>query len=154
MHNSREVTVPVSLSSAATAEDRVGTRLGASRWYRVTRSHVDAFRTATRPAGLVSRSDGALDDAVPQLMVLSMCPTLVPDVFSIDGARYALNYGCESVDFPGPAFIDDAVALQVALTSVTGRGDAVELGFRFTVTAWNRPQPACIADNRFVVYWP
>jgi hypothetical protein len=145
---------PVSLDSAVRAASRVGTRLGVSRWYRITRDHVLAYRSATSAN---SRSDDCaseLAEPVPQHMVLSMCPRLVPDVFSIDGARYALNYGTDSVVFPGPTSVDDEVMLDATLTSALARQDAVELRFQFVVTVRDRTQPACIATNIFLVYWP
>lgn len=134
-----------------------GTHLGHGDWHTVTQEQVDQFadatgdhqwihvdpqRAATGPFG-ITIAHGYL--------TLALVPQLVADVYTVDGVRLAVNYGCNKVRFPAPVPVGSRLRAAVTLDSVTSSA----LGFLVTATVTvqieGSDKPACVAETLAVV---
>ena len=64
-----------------------------------------------------------------------------------EGARMGVNMGYDRVRFPAPVPAGGEVRATVEITSVTERGEWLEVVQRFTVELKGGERPVCVADS-------
>jgi acyl dehydratase len=140
---------------------RVGSSFGASEWFVVTQSVIDAFAAATHDHYFL-HVDPARASATPfkgtiahGLLTLSLLPAMGYQVCPyIEGARYPLNYGFDKVRFVAPVPVGSQVRAHFVLRRAeTIRADQRQLLYDATVEVEGSERPALVAAwlMRYVV---
>ncbi|GID93923.1 MaoC family dehydratase [Amorphoplanes digitatis] len=134
-------------------ERAVGTHLGYSGWHTVTQRQIDTFAEATGDHQWI-HVDPAKAAAGPfggtiahGYLTLSLVPTLVWQVFTVEGVRMGVNYGANKVRFPSPVPVDTQVRAGVELLSVQPGGGGHQVITRVTVEREGADKPACVAET-------
>ena len=138
--------------------ERVGTRLGVSRWVAVTQEDVNAFadltgdhqwihtdpaRAATSPFG------GTIAHGY---YTLALAPALLEEALPLDGFAMAVNYGLDRVRFPAPLHVGDQVRMAVDLDAVDLIAGGAALSMTFTFEIPDGGKPVCVAQAIYRVY--
>jgi acyl dehydratase len=121
----------------------VGERLGASRWHEVSPGQVARFAQAT------GTEHGGV---VPAYLLLSLTPTLLTEVFTVDGLGVMLNTGVDwlRVGGPVPAGTRLRAVAHLAAAEPGVRGAlAVVIDVRIEVP--DLAEPACQARLRMML---
>jgi len=79
-------------------------------------------------------------------LVLSLIPSMLWDIFSIEGAAIQMNYGCDRVRFTSPVPVGSYLRASAQIDSVQHTPNGVKVLTRAIVERQDRDQPACIAD--------
>ena len=138
--------------------ERVGTRLGASRWVAVTQKDVNAFADVTGDHQWI-HTDPARAAKSPfggtiahGYYTLALAPALLEEVLPLDGFAMALNYGLERVRFPAPLRVGDQVRMAVDLDAVELISGGAALSMTFTFEIPGGGKPVCVAHAIYRVY--
>jgi acyl dehydratase len=133
----------------------VGTHLGYSEWLLVDQDRVDLFADATGDHQWIHvdperAKDGPFGGTIAHgYLTLSLAPTLLQQVWSVEGARLGVNYGCNKVRFPSPVPVDSEVRMGVAVADAQDVEGGVQVVLDLTLEVRDAPKPACVAQ---VVY--
>ncbi len=152
-HTVERCTNPLRVNSVVELVDRVGQHLGHSSWHRVDQRLIDAFADATGDRQWIHvdparASVGPYGTTVAHgLLVLSLVPKLVYEVYRVAGVRAVVNYGLERVRFPAPVRAGSRLRAAVELISVTDCHGGVHVVSRVTVEIDGTTKPACVADT-------
>jgi hypothetical protein len=120
-----------------------GEHLGDADPVAITQEMVDDFQRAT---GGPADTDGQ----VPPFLLVSFGPRLAPQIYSVQGQRATLNYGCKGITFGAPVPVGAEVGLAVSLDSCDPVGDeAVQVTTRFAYTVRGESEPACVVLSEF-----
>ena len=131
----------------------VGEHLGYSEWQDVTQERVNLFAEATGdhqwihvdPARAASGPFGTT--IAHGYLTLSLLPTLVSQVYRVDGVRMGINYGLDMVRFPSPLPTGSRVRAGVELLVADDKGEGwVQLKNRVTIEREGHEKPVCVAD--------
>jgi acyl dehydratase len=133
----------------------VGTHLGYSEWLLVDQARVDLFADATGDHQWIHvdperAKDGPFGGTIAHgYLTLSLAPTLLQQVWKVEGARLGVNYGCNKVRFPSPVPVGSEVRMGVAVAEAEEVEGGVQVVLDLTVEVRDAPKPACVAQ---VVY--
>lgn len=145
-------TAPAVFRTVAELEAAVGRPLGASRWLTVEQGRIDGFAEvsgddqwvhvdAARAAG------GPFGTTIAHgWLTLSLLPTLAAEVYRIDGASMAVNYGADRVRFLSPVPVGARLRATAELVSVVRTDTGCRTVFRLTAVLEGGSRPACVAD--------
>jgi acyl dehydratase len=100
--------------------------------------HVDAERAASGPFGAT---------VAHGYLTLALLPLLVREVYAVDGARMAVNYGLNRVRFPAPVRAGSSVRAGVVITEATQVENAVQVTATVTIEIQGEAKPACVAES-------
>jgi acyl dehydratase len=136
-------------------ELQAGTILGPSAWRTVSQDDIDVFATLSgdrqwihtdvERAARESPYGGTIAHGNLTLaMIDGFRDELVPVT---EGARMGVNMGYDRVRFPSPVPAGGEIRATLEITSVTERGDWVEVVQRFTVELRGGERPVCVADS-------
>jgi acyl dehydratase len=145
-------TTPVVFRTVAALEAAVGRPLGTSRWLAVEQERVDGFATVTGDDQWVHvdaarAADGPFGTTIAHgWLTLSLLPALAADVYRIDGAAMAVNYGADRVRFLSPVPVGSRVRAAAELVSLVRTDTGCRTVFRLTGELDGGPRPACVAD--------
>jgi acyl dehydratase len=134
---------------------QAGTILGPSAWRTVSQDDIDVFATLSgdrqwihtdvERAARESPYGGTIAHGNLTLaMIDGFRDELVPVT---EGARMGVNMGYDRVRFPAPVPAGGEVRATLEITSVTPRGEWVEVIQRFTVELKGGARPVCVADS-------
>ena len=135
----------------------VGTHLGVSDWHTVTQKQVDLFADATGDHQWINvdpqrAASGPFGTTIAHgYLTLSLVPLFAAEVYSIEGVRLAVNYGCNKVRFPAPVRVGSRLRGSVTLDSVTPTAAGVQVAATVTVEIEDGSKPACVAETLVVV---
>ena len=135
----------------------VGTELGRSDWHVVTQEQVDRFADATGDHQWIHvdpqrAADGPFGTTIAHgYLTLSLVPLFASGVYSIEGVRLAVNYGCNKVRFPAPVPVGSRLRGAVTLDSVTPSGAGFLVAATVTVEIEGSAKPACVAETLVLV---
>ncbi|MGH9091489.1 MAG: MaoC family dehydratase [Acidimicrobiales bacterium] len=133
----------------------VGTDLGYSEWLLVDQARVDLFAGATGDHQWIHvdperAKDGPFGGTIAHgYLTLSLAPTLLQQVWKVEGARLGVNYGCNKVRFPSPVPVGSEIRMGVAVAEAQEVDGGVQVVLDLTVEIRDKPKPACVAQ---VVY--
>ncbi len=133
---------------------RVGEHLGYSDWVRIDQERVNLFADATGDHQWIhvdperARRESPFGGPIAHgYLTLSLVPMLLPQVFTVDGVRLYVNYGCEKVRFPSPVPVGSDVRLGAVLQSADTVADgSTQVNVRLTVEVRDAAKPSCVAD--------
>jgi acyl dehydratase len=130
-----------------------GADLGHSPWHVIDQSTIDAFADATGdhqwihvdPARAAAGPFGAT--VAHGYLTLALLPRLVREVYAVEGARMAVNYGLNRVRFPAPVRSGSSIRAGVVIDAATQVGDAVQVTATVTIEIQGETKPACVAES-------
>lgn len=130
----------------------VGEHLGYSAWIEMPQSRIDQFAEATGdhqwihvdPERAVQSPFGST--IAHGFLCLSMIPSMLWDIFAIEGASMQMNYGCDRVRFTSPVPVGSYLRAGAQFDSVEETPSGVKVLTRVVLERQDREQPACIAD--------
>ena len=145
----------------STTQDLLGARgqsLGPSRWRTVSQAQVDAFadtvddhqwihvdtqRSAAGPYGTTIAHG---------MLTVSLVPTMVGELASVERSTFGLNYGFNRVRFLKPVPVGSRLRATVQIVETTKVDGGVRAVFRASVELEGSDTPVCVADNVIVFY--
>ena len=137
----------------------VGEHLGYSDWVEVTQERVNQFADATGDHQWIhvdiarATEEGPFGGTIAHgYLTLSLLPTLVSQVFRIDGLKMIVNYGTNKVRFPSPVPVGSRVRAGVEILSVETKGESTQLISRITIGREGSDKPACVAETVAVAF--
>lgn len=138
----------------------VGETLGVSDWFDVTQARINAFAEGTGDHQWIhcdperAQSESPYGATIAHgYLTLSLGPALVQQVFVLESARMAINYGVNRVRFPHAVKVGSRVRVSVDLVGVKDFTGGVQATFQQTFQIEGEDKPACVAETvgRFYV---
>ncbi len=132
--------------------EAVGTHLGYSPWHRVTQQQVDAFADATGDHQWIHvdperAKGGPFGGTIAHgYLTLSLVPSLVWRVYTVENISMGVNYGSDKVRFPAPVPVGSRVRAGVEVLGLEPGGGGVQVRTRVTVEVEGGSKPACVAE--------
>ncbi|WP_433053673.1 MaoC family dehydratase [Dactylosporangium sp. CS-033363] len=132
----------------------VGEHLGYSEWQEVTQERVNLFADATGDHQWIHvdperAKAGPFGTTIAHgFLTLSLLPTLVSQVYRVEGIRMGINYGLDLVRFPAPLPTGSKVRAGVELLVADDKGEGwVQLKNRVTIEREGGDKPVCVAES-------
>ncbi len=99
--------MPRTFRSAEDIHAAVGQRLGESAWMRITQAQLNQFADATGDtSGCMSsawRGAGPYGACIAHgYLTLALVNQFLPELVTVEGMKWGVNYGCDKVRFPAP----------------------------------------------------
>ncbi|HBZ69574.1 MAG TPA: dehydratase [Deltaproteobacteria bacterium] len=154
------MSAPTIIPSVRALKQFVGKSLGASSWVTVSQEQINAFADATGDHQWIhvdverARRESPFKGTIAHgYLTLSLAPSLLPEIFRVEGARLGVNYGIEKMRLPAPVPAGARVRVLAELKDVRdmpGGGARATFGLVFEVEGGAKP--ACVADAIYVYY--
>ena len=134
-----------------------GSELGSSDWHVITQEQVNLFADATGDHQWIhvdpeKAAAGPFGRTIAHgYLTLSLVPLFVGEVYTLEGVRMAVNYGCNKVRFPTPVPVGSKVRGTVTLDSVTPSPMGFTVVATVVVEVEGSDKPACVAETLAVV---
>ncbi|HTF35458.1 MAG TPA: MaoC family dehydratase [Myxococcota bacterium] len=151
---------PTVIPSVRALKQFVGKSLGASNWVTVSQDQINAFADATGDHQWIhvdverARRESPFKGTIAHgYLTLSLAPSLLPEIFRVEGARLGVNYGIEKMRLPAPVPAGARVRVLAELKDVRdmpGGGARATFGLVFEIEGGAKP--ACVADAIYVYY--
>jgi acyl dehydratase len=151
---------PTVIPSVRALKQFVGKSLGASNWVTVSQDQINAFAHATGDHQWIhvdverARRESPFKGTIAHgYLTLSLAPSLLPEIFRVEGARLGVNYGIEKMRLPAPVPAGARVRVLAELKDVRdmpGGGARATFGLVFEIEGGAKP--ACVADAIYVYY--
>ncbi|MGO9456459.1 MAG: MaoC family dehydratase [Acidimicrobiales bacterium] len=132
-----------------------GTHLGYSEWQVVDQKRIDLFADATGDHQWIHvdperAKTGPFGGAIAHgYLTLSLAPTMLGEVLTVEGMKFGVNYGCNKVRFPSPVPVGSELRLGATVSGVEDVKGGVQVTIDLTFEVKDAPKPACVAQ---VVY--
>jgi acyl dehydratase len=137
----------------------VGSDLGPGPWRTIEQSRVDAFAVATDDEQWI-HVDAARAAAGPfggtiahGFLTLSLLPSLMRDLYAVEGVRMGVNYGLNKVRFPAPVRVGSSIRATATVVSVDPVDGGVQVVLRVTVETDAGAKPVCVAESVSRLYF-
>ncbi|GIH14571.1 MaoC family dehydratase [Rugosimonospora africana] len=133
--------------------DAAGTHLGYSPWRTVEQERVTAFAEVTGDLQWIHidperAAAGPYGTTIAHgYFVLSLLPSFAAEVYRVESARMAVNYGLGKVRFPAPVPVGSSIRAGIELVSAGQAGDAVHTVALVTVEREGGEKPCCVAET-------
>jgi acyl dehydratase len=130
----------------------VGEHLGYSAWIEMPQARINQFADATGDHQWIHvdaerSSAGPFGSTIAHgFLVLSLIPSMLWDIFTIENASMQMNYGCDRVRFTSPVPVGSYLRASAQIDSVQHTPNGIKVVMRAIVERQDRDQPACIAD--------
>ncbi|HEU0191477.1 MAG TPA: MaoC family dehydratase [Mycobacterium sp.] len=131
-----------------------GQPIGTSDWVTITQEAVNLFADATGDHQWIHvdrerAAKGPFGTTIAHgYMTLSLLPSLMQQIYTVEGVKMGINYGLNKVRFPAPVPVGSRVRAQTAVADVADLGDgAYQLTMSTTVEVEGSPKPACVAES-------
>jgi acyl dehydratase len=130
----------------------VGEHLGYSAWIQIPQARINQFADATGDHQWIHvdaerSSAGPFGSTIAHgFLVLSLIPSMLWDIFTIENASMQMNYGCDRVRFTSPVPVGSYLRASAQIDSVQHTPNGIKVVMRAMVERQDRDQPACIAD--------
>jgi len=135
--------------------DAAGTDLGASRWFQIDQSRIDAFADATEDHQWIHvdparAADGPYGTTIAHgYLTLSLLPTLMVDLIQITGVSARLNYGLNKLRFPAPVPAGKRIRARAEIVGADDVTGGVQAAIAVTIEVEGESKPACVAEYVF-----
>ena len=130
-----------------------GTQLGPTEWMEITQDRVNLFADATDDHQWIHVDPDRAKDSpfgstiAHGYLTLSLLPSLVGELYRVDGLRMAINYGLNKVRFPRPVPVGSRVRAGAEIADVKGTPSGTLVNLRVTIEVEGVDRPACVADT-------
>lgn len=138
-------------------ERAVGTHLGHSRWRTVTQEQVDLFADATDDHQWIHvdperAARGPFGSTVAHgFLTLALLPSMVREIYRVDGMAMVVNYGSDRVRFPHPTPVGARIRAGAELTRLDRGPQGALAMVTTTVEIEGVAKPACVSDSLFLL---
>jgi len=154
------MTSPTLIPGVRALKQYVGKPLGVSPWVTVSQEQINAFADATGDHQWIhvdteraQRESPFKGTIAHGYLTLSLAPSLLPEIFRVEGARMGVNYGIDKMRLPAPVPAGARVRVLAELKDVRdmpGGGARATFGLVFEIEGGGKP--ACVADAIYVYY--
>lgn len=131
-----------------------GKVLGVSDWFVIDQERVDLFARATDDHQWIHvdeerAASGPFGGTIAHgYLVLSLVPRLSSEVFHIEGAAFALNYGLDRVRFVSPVPTGSRIRAEVRMVEVVvSDDDTVRMNLETIIRLEGVDKPACVCQG-------
>jgi acyl dehydratase len=137
---------------------KVGTHLGYSNWHTVTQEEVNLFADATNDHQWIHvdperAKAGPFGTTIAHgYFTLSLGPSLLGEIVSVEGARMGVNYGLNRVRFPAPVPVGSKLRCGASLEEVVAFEGGLQVTLKLTFEVEGSSKPSCVADVLFRYY--
>lgn len=127
-----------------------GTDLGAGRWVAVDQERIDTFAAATDDHQWIhvdpaEASKGPFGTTIAHgFLTLSLLPSLLNELYRVDGVRMAINYGLDKVRFVSPVPVGSEIRVHSRIAEVTPLENAAQAVFETTIEIAGADRPAAV----------
>jgi acyl dehydratase len=131
----------------------VGRHLGYSDWLLVDQARIDLFADATGDHQWIHvdperAATGPFGGCVAHgYLTLSLIPTLVSQIYKVEGVPLRINYGSDKVRFPAPVRAGSRIRAGAELLRLDAGPSGTRSTVRVTVEIEGEPKPACVAET-------
>lgn len=138
-------------------ERAVGTHLGHSRWRTVTQEQVDLFADATDDHQWIHvdperAARGPFGSTVAHgFLTLALLPSMVREIYRVEGMAMVVNYGSDRVRFPHPTPVGARIRAGAELTRLDRGPQGALAMVTTTVEIEGVAKPACVSDSLFLL---
>jgi acyl dehydratase len=145
-------------SVAELGEVEAGTHLGVSEWVTIDQAMIDTFAEATGDHQWIHvdperAAAGPFGRTIAHgFLTLSLLPRLVQQVYRVEGAAMAVNYGLDKVRFVAPVPVDSRVRVSSSVLGVEEAGGGLRVRLESTVELEGSERPACVAHTIAQLY--
>lgn len=135
----------------------VGEHLGYSDWVEIDQQRIDLFADATGDHQWIhvdpeKAKAGPFGSTIAHgYLTLSLIPMLVWQIYTVEGTKMGVNYGCNKVRFPSPVPVGSRVRAGVELVSVEPGSGGQQVVAKVTIEREGADRPACVAETVSVV---
>ncbi|AEI79593.1 putative enoyl-CoA hydratase 1 [compost metagenome] len=145
--------MPRIFRSAEDIHAAVGQRLGESAWTQITQEQVNQFANATGdhqwlhvdPERAAQGPYGAC--IAHGYLTLALVNQFLPELVTVEGMKWGVNYGCDKVRFPAPVRVGARVRGVGELVRAETLQGGVQSVVRMTVEIEGGDKPACVAET-------
>lgn len=137
----------------------VGKEIGVSEWQTITQEDVNAFADVTHDHQWVHVDPERAAKESPfggpmahGYLTLSLLSYHIEQIWEVQGATFALNYGLNKVRFPNPVLVGKAIRCRAMLQEVTEVAGGFQCQLAATIEVEDAPKPACVAEVLFRFY--
>jgi acyl dehydratase len=137
---------------------KVGSHLGYSSWHTVTQEEINLFADATGDHQWIHvdpqrAKAGPFGTTIAHgYFTLSLQPVLLGEILSVQGVRFAVNYGLNRVRFPAPVPVGSRLRLGATLESLEDVEGGSQANVKCTFEVEGAAKPSCVADVVFRYY--
>lgn len=131
----------------------VGQKLGASGWFTILQSHIDAFAQVTGDDFWIHVDADRARREMPDgrtlahgLFTLALVPRLQRDIWQVARRGKGLNYGSDRVRYTAPVPVGSRVRLHQSVHAAERLGAATRLTTRCEFEIEGSERPALVAD--------
>lgn len=137
----------------------VGEDLGTSPWVTITQERIDQFAEATGDHQWIHvdpqrAADGPFGTTIAHgFLTLSLVPSMLWQIYAVEGTRMAVNYGADTVRFVSPVPVGSRVRGQATLAEATPSSNGgTRFGIDVTIELDGSDRPACVLRTIAVMY--
>jgi acyl dehydratase len=145
--------MPRIFRSAEDIHAAVGHRLGESAWTRITQDQVNQFAHATGDHQWLHvdperAAQGPYGGCIAHgYLTLALVNQFLPELVTIEGMKWGVNYGCDKVRFPAAVRVGARVRGVGELVRAETLPGGVQSVVRMTVEIEGEAKPACVAET-------
>ena len=145
-------TEKVTIQGVDDLKSRVGDELGVSDWREITQADIDAFAEVTGDDQFIhvdpeKAAQTPFGSTIAHgYLTLSLGPRFSYDLFTMEGIKFALNYGLGKVRFPAPVPVNSKVRMRMALQAVDDIPGGVQTTMLYTFEVEGGEKPVCVAE--------
>lgn len=140
-------------------KDLVGQEVGVSDWHAVTQDEINAFAHATHDLQWIhvdveraTRESPFGGPIAHGYYTLSIVPFLLDQVWTVNGASAALNYGLNKLRYPAPVRVDSNVRLRMAMNAVDEVPGGIQVTVTLTIEIEGSGKPGLVAEGLYRFY--
>ncbi|GAA2066471.1 MaoC family dehydratase [Williamsia deligens] len=142
-------------TSSADILAAAGEELGSSEWLTITQERVNQFAEATGDHQWIhvdverATAESPFGGPIAHgYLTLSLVPMLAWQVYTIENAKLAVNYGSNKVRFPAPVLVGSDVQLTATLSSAKELPDGTtEMVVTQAITVRDAAKPSLVAET-------
>jgi acyl dehydratase len=141
-------------------ESRVGTHLGYGGWHRVPQRQIDGFADATGDHQWIhvdpdrAAADPFGSTIAHECLTLSVLPTLVWQIYKVDGLELVLNYGLKRVRLPARVPVGSNLRAGVELIDLVREDGKARVTTKVTIEREGGSKPTCVAESVSLMFPP
>ncbi|EYS85460.1 dehydratase [Cupriavidus sp. SK-4] len=145
--------MPRIFRSAEDIHAAVGQRLGESAWTQITQEQVNQFANATGDHQWLHvdperAEQGPYGACIAHgYLTLALVNQFLPELVTVEGMKWGVNYGCDKVRFPAPVRVGARVRGVGELVRAETLQGGVQSVVRMTVEIEGGDKPACVAET-------
>jgi acyl dehydratase len=133
-------------------------REAVSDWQTITQSTIDQFAEVTGDRNALhvdpefARQTPFGSTIAHGWYLVAAAPSLMTELWRLDGFAFAVAYGVNRVRFPAPLPVDARFRMRLAIEAVNEVGGGAEVVTTLTFEREGSDKPVCVAEALYRVY--